>query len=266
MVPHSQRLSLPRRLRPWRVAAIPIVKRLDADIVHGQGIVAGGVIAADALDSRAGRDSEGQHAARYARRATRSRRRASSGNARRTRKLRRPVGRRHGRRPSGLAASISHAGLDRSSISTTSSTTSSSTSRDGPVDGGCSSVADSSDQGGRRSLGGLARRRPSASPKSTLRFVGWPAEASLADTDPVEPYDGGRPRRNSRRRLSARIGRRHPLSVRGLADRAGRGVGSGTPSSRPMPVDLLPSPRAGRESCCPTIPRARACGERRACT
>ena len=48
LAPHSQRLMLPRRLAPWRAAAIPIVNGLGADVVHGQGVVEGGVIAAGA--------------------------------------------------------------------------------------------------------------------------------------------------------------------------------------------------------------------------
>jgi glycosyltransferase involved in cell wall biosynthesis len=53
VVPHAQRLMLPRRLGPWRSVAIPIVNRLEADIVHGQGVVEGGVIAAGASPAMA---------------------------------------------------------------------------------------------------------------------------------------------------------------------------------------------------------------------
>jgi glycosyltransferase involved in cell wall biosynthesis len=46
VVAHEQRLMVPRRMRPWRKAATPLVEALGADIVHGQGVVTGGVIAA----------------------------------------------------------------------------------------------------------------------------------------------------------------------------------------------------------------------------
>lgn len=48
-VPHSQRLSLLRGMRPWRKPAVRVVCDLDADIVHGQGILTGGVVAANAV-------------------------------------------------------------------------------------------------------------------------------------------------------------------------------------------------------------------------
>lgn len=45
-VPHDQRYMIPRRMAPWRKAAVPVVESLRPDVVHGQGIVTGGVIAA----------------------------------------------------------------------------------------------------------------------------------------------------------------------------------------------------------------------------
>jgi hypothetical protein len=46
VVPHDQRLLVPRRMRPWRQAGVRVVEALDADLVHGQGVVTGGVVAA----------------------------------------------------------------------------------------------------------------------------------------------------------------------------------------------------------------------------
>lgn len=45
-VPHDQRYMIPRRMAPWRKAAVPVVESLRPDVVHGQGIVTGGVVAA----------------------------------------------------------------------------------------------------------------------------------------------------------------------------------------------------------------------------
>src|SRR4029450_4034275 len=42
-VPHDERYALPRRLGPWKRAAIPVIESLRADIVHGQGVITGGV-------------------------------------------------------------------------------------------------------------------------------------------------------------------------------------------------------------------------------
>jgi glycosyltransferase involved in cell wall biosynthesis len=46
LAPHDQRLMIPRRMRPWLKAAMPIVEARRPDLVHGQGIVTGGVIVA----------------------------------------------------------------------------------------------------------------------------------------------------------------------------------------------------------------------------
>lgn len=45
---HSSRLSLLRGMRPWRVPAVHVISELDADVVHGQGILTGGLVAANA--------------------------------------------------------------------------------------------------------------------------------------------------------------------------------------------------------------------------
>jgi glycosyltransferase involved in cell wall biosynthesis len=46
-VSHDARLSLLRDMRPWRVAAGRVIDALEADVIHGQGILIGGVVAAD---------------------------------------------------------------------------------------------------------------------------------------------------------------------------------------------------------------------------
>ncbi len=48
LVPHVQRYLGPRRWAPWRRAALPVVKALDPQVVHGQGIFIGGIVAAAA--------------------------------------------------------------------------------------------------------------------------------------------------------------------------------------------------------------------------
>jgi glycosyltransferase involved in cell wall biosynthesis len=45
-VSHDQRFSLLRGIRPWRVAGARVVRELGPDVVHGQGILVGGVVAA----------------------------------------------------------------------------------------------------------------------------------------------------------------------------------------------------------------------------
>ena len=45
-VPHDRRLSLLRGMRPWREAALQRVGEVEPDVVHGQGILTGGVVAA----------------------------------------------------------------------------------------------------------------------------------------------------------------------------------------------------------------------------
>jgi glycosyltransferase involved in cell wall biosynthesis len=46
-VPTAERWNLARGLRPWRRGARAVVERLGADVVHGQGLLLGGVAAAD---------------------------------------------------------------------------------------------------------------------------------------------------------------------------------------------------------------------------
>jgi glycosyltransferase involved in cell wall biosynthesis len=46
VVPTAERWNLARNLRPWRRSARDAVERLGADIVHGQGILTGGIAAA----------------------------------------------------------------------------------------------------------------------------------------------------------------------------------------------------------------------------
>ncbi len=48
LVPHDGRLLAARRMRPWRRAARPFVEAAQPDIVHGQNVITGGVVAADA--------------------------------------------------------------------------------------------------------------------------------------------------------------------------------------------------------------------------
>ena len=45
-VAHDQRFLGPRLLRPWRKAALPYVHAAEPDVVHGQGIITGGIVAA----------------------------------------------------------------------------------------------------------------------------------------------------------------------------------------------------------------------------
>jgi glycosyltransferase involved in cell wall biosynthesis len=53
VVAHDQRFLTPRRLRPWRSAALPLVEAAGADVVHGQGVISGGVVVADLPPSTA---------------------------------------------------------------------------------------------------------------------------------------------------------------------------------------------------------------------
>jgi glycosyltransferase involved in cell wall biosynthesis len=46
-VPAGSRLTLARGMRPWRGRAAAVVDRLGADVVHGQGLIPGGIAAAD---------------------------------------------------------------------------------------------------------------------------------------------------------------------------------------------------------------------------
>ena len=51
VVAHDQRFLTPRRMRPWRHAALPLVEASGADLVHGQGVITGGVVVADVPSS-----------------------------------------------------------------------------------------------------------------------------------------------------------------------------------------------------------------------
>jgi glycosyltransferase involved in cell wall biosynthesis len=46
-VPTGARWMLARRLQPWRRRAVAVVERMDVDVVHGQGVLPGGIAAAD---------------------------------------------------------------------------------------------------------------------------------------------------------------------------------------------------------------------------
>jgi glycosyltransferase involved in cell wall biosynthesis len=189
LVPHAQRLSLPRRLRPWRTAAIPIVNRLGADVVHGQGIVEGGVIAADASSTRA-------------------RLVTARGNTRRDTLAERP----------GAGGRIRAAILDRLASSVIRSVDVTVDVHpdwrvnlpcrprrfvhiDNIVDDVFFDVTRRPVEGRVLFCGGTRRIKGHdvllaawphvlrRHPESTLRFVGWPAEASLAGTHAVETID-----------------------------------------------------------------------------
>jgi glycosyltransferase involved in cell wall biosynthesis len=49
-VPAGRRWTLARGLQPWRRRAKAVVERMAADLVHGQGLIPGGLVAADVTD------------------------------------------------------------------------------------------------------------------------------------------------------------------------------------------------------------------------